>query len=90
MCGYRLVTLVSQLLYIYILQVTWAYSERDVILYALGAGCSTTQDDHLRFLFELSEDFCVLPTFSVLVAFTGCDLNLSKETTGIDIDPTKV
>jgi len=61
-----------------------------VILYALGSGCSTTQESHLKFLFELSEDFSVLPTFAVLVAFTGADVHLNKETTGIDIDPTKV
>ncbi|XP_067952015.1 peroxisomal multifunctional enzyme type 2-like [Watersipora subatra] len=71
-------------------EVSWSYNERDVILYALGIGVSTTQEDHLKFLFELSEDFCVLPTFPVLVAFTGSDLPLNKETTGIDIDPTKI
>ena len=68
----------------------WSYTERDVILYALGVGVSTTQSDHLKFLFELSDDFCVLPTFPVLVAFNNASLNLNKETTGIDIDPTKV
>lgn len=61
-----------------------------MILYALSTGCSTAQPDHLKFLFELSEDFSVLPTFPVLVMFNGAFVNLNKENTGIDIDPTKV
>lgn len=69
---------------------SWTYTDRDAMLYALAVGCSTTKPDHLKFLFELSEDFSVLPTFAVLVAHNGAMVELDKTTTGIDVDPTKV
>ncbi|XP_071487807.1 peroxisomal multifunctional enzyme type 2-like [Diadema antillarum] len=49
--------------------VDFSYTSRDVILYALGVGVSTRQPDHLKFLFELNEEFCVLPTYGVIPAF---------------------
>lgn len=69
---------------------SWTYTDRDAMLYALSIGCSTKQPDHLKFLFELSDDFSVFPSFGVLVGYKGADLELSKENTGIDVDPTKV
>lgn len=68
----------------------WTYTDKDVLLYALSIGCSTTQPDHLKFLFELNDDFCVFPSFAVLVGYNGANLDLNKETTGIEVDPTKV
>jgi acyl dehydratase len=44
--------------------VTYSYTERDVMLYALGVGCGT---DDLRFTYE--GDLQVLPTFAVVPAF---------------------
>jgi acyl dehydratase len=44
--------------------VTFAYTERDVMLYALGVGCGR---DDLRFTYE--KDLTVLPTFAVIASF---------------------
>jgi acyl dehydratase len=43
---------------------TFEYSEKDVILYALGVGCGS---DALQFVYE--QDLKVLPTFAVVPAF---------------------
>ena len=50
--------------------VTHTYTERDVMLYALGVGCGT---DDLQFTYEA--DLKVLPTFAVIPAFPAM-LNL--------------
>ncbi len=50
--------------------VTHTYTERDVLLYALGVGAGT---DELRFTYE--QDLKVLPTFAVIPAFPAM-LNL--------------
>ncbi|KAI8055435.1 hypothetical protein BDF22DRAFT_618267 [Syncephalis plumigaleata] len=46
----------------------YTYTERDVILYALGAGCKRTD---LPFVYEGSSNFSPLPTFGVIPAFAG-------------------
>src|SRR2546428_13659789 len=45
--------------------VTHTYTERDVMLYALGYGCGT---DYLQFTYE-QRDLKVLPTFAVIPSF---------------------
>src|SRR5204862_88801 len=45
--------------------VTHTYTERDVMLYALGVGCGT---DDLQFTYE-QRDLKVLPTFAVIPSF---------------------
>jgi 3-hydroxyacyl-CoA dehydrogenase/3a,7a,12a-trihydroxy-5b-cholest-24-enoyl-CoA hydratase len=47
-------------------EITFTYSKRDVVLYALGVGAPANPLDHeeLRFVYELSSGFCVLPTFA--------------------------
>ncbi|KAJ3276856.1 hypothetical protein HDV01_002911 [Terramyces sp. JEL0728] len=45
---------------------TFEYTERDVILYALGLGAKRTD---LPFVYENSEKFVALPTFAVVPAF---------------------
>lgn len=45
-------------------KVTFSYTERDVMLYALGVGCGREQ---LRFTYE--KDLQVLPTFAVIASF---------------------
>src|SRR5262245_57452333 len=50
--------------------VTQTYTERDVMLYALGVGCGT---ENLQFTYE--SDLKVLPTFAVIPAFPAM-LNL--------------
>ncbi|HWP65796.1 MAG TPA: MaoC/PaaZ C-terminal domain-containing protein [Candidatus Limnocylindria bacterium] len=44
--------------------VTYTYTERDVMLYALGVGCGR---DDLQFTYE--KDLRVLPTFAVIASF---------------------
>ncbi|XP_044302177.1 peroxisomal multifunctional enzyme type 2 [Varanus komodoensis] len=46
----------------------YEYTPLQPILYALGVGMSTKDPDHLKFLFEGSEEFCCLPTFAVIPA----------------------
>lgn len=41
------------------------YKARDAILYAISVGVSTTQPDHLNFIYENADDFQVLPTFGI-------------------------
>ncbi|KJE91296.1 hydroxysteroid dehydrogenase 4 [Capsaspora owczarzaki ATCC 30864] len=48
-------------------QDTFAYTDRDVILYALGIGAERTDSD-LKFLYESADGFAVLPTFGVIPA----------------------
>ncbi|CAH1255038.1 HSD17B4 [Branchiostoma lanceolatum] len=67
----------------------FTYDHRDVILYALGAGVSTRDPDHLKFLFELSEDFCTLPTYGVISAFNSSG-GAFRGNSGLNIDFTKV
>ncbi|PVD20051.1 hypothetical protein C0Q70_20545 [Pomacea canaliculata] len=70
--------------------VTFKYTEREAILYALGVGVSTQQPDYLKFLFELSEDFSVLPTFGVIPAFDTMMNSLHSGIPGFPIDPTRI
>jgi (3R)-3-hydroxyacyl-CoA dehydrogenase / 3a,7a,12a-trihydroxy-5b-cholest-24-enoyl-CoA hydratase / enoyl-CoA hydratase 2 len=49
-----------------VFQDTFAYSSRDLMLYALGIGVSTDNVDNLRFLYENHPDFSAFPTFAVL------------------------
>jgi len=68
---------------------TFTYTERDIILYALGVGCSVAQPDYLKFLFELSEDFCVIPSFGVIPAFGSFNAIIGG-LPGFEVDPTKI
>ncbi|KAL0979807.1 hypothetical protein UPYG_G00190000 [Umbra pygmaea] len=49
-------------------EMTFSYSHLQCILYALGVGMSTKEDDHLKFLYEGHEDFSCLPTFGVVTS----------------------
>lgn len=71
--------------------------ERSSILWVLyfspiPVGVSTVQEDHLRFVFEMSDDFGVLPTFGVILAAgAGTSDLVTADIPGIqNIDPTKV
>ncbi|XP_033634641.1 peroxisomal multifunctional enzyme type 2-like [Asterias rubens] len=69
----------------------FSYTPNDVILYALGVGASTSQPDHLKFLFELNEDFCTLPSFAVLLGIKGMGHLFLGGIPGLrDIDMTKI
>lgn len=45
---------------------TFNYSSKDCILYSLGIGVSTDDQDNLRYLYENHPDFAAFPTFSVM------------------------
>jgi len=60
---------------------THTYTERDVMLYALGVGCGT---DELQFTYE--RDLKVLPTFAVIPAFPAM-LNLGG---AMEVNPAMV
>ncbi|XP_069818770.1 peroxisomal multifunctional enzyme type 2 [Dendropsophus ebraccatus] len=68
----------------------YQYNYVQPILYALGVGMSTRDPDHLKFLFEASENFSCLPTFGVILAqaaFMGGGL---ASVPGLNIDFTRV
>ncbi|XP_056393346.1 peroxisomal multifunctional enzyme type 2 isoform X2 [Hyla sarda] len=68
----------------------YQYTHIQPILYALGVGMSTRDPDHLKFLFEGSENFSCLPTFGVILsqaAFMGGGL---ASVPGLSIDFTRV
>ncbi|NWU96599.1 DHB4 enzyme, partial [Upupa epops] len=67
----------------------YQYTHLQPILYALGVGMSTKDPDHLKFLFEGSEDFCCLPSFGVIPAQTSM-FNGIPSLPGLNIDLAKV
>ena len=66
-------------------RMTWLSWLQLVVVVTVGV--STSQPDHLKFLFELSDAFAILPTFLVLpvVGFA-----LQTQVPGIRVDPTQV
>lgn len=67
----------------------YKYTHLEPILYALGVGMSTKDPDHLKFLFEGSEDFCCLPSFGVIPAQTSMFDGIPA-LPGLNIDLAKV
>nr|XP_002124783.1 peroxisomal multifunctional enzyme type 2 [Ciona intestinalis] len=67
--------------------VTTYHDHNKVILYALGVGASTKQKDHLKFLFEMNEDFSVLPSFGVIPAFSSM---LIADVKGLEFNMTQI
>lgn len=60
-------------------------------LFADVVGVSTQQPDFLKFLFELNEEFSVLPTFGVIPAFSALQSLLSGSVPGLSgINPARV
>lgn len=69
----------------------FTYTERDVILYALGVGVSTKQPDYLKFLFEMNEEFCVLPTYIVIPAMNSVtQAIIAGDFKGFKVDPAMI
>ncbi|KAM8960781.1 peroxisomal multifunctional enzyme type 2 [Pelodytes ibericus] len=62
------------------------YTHMQPILYALGVGMSTSDPDHMKFLFEGSDDFCCLPTFGVILAQAALSGGGLASVPGLDID----
>ncbi|NWX15840.1 DHB4 enzyme, partial [Aegotheles bennettii] len=67
----------------------YKYTHLEPILYALGVGMSTKDPDHLKFLFEGSEEFCCLPSFGVIPAQASMFDGIPS-LTGVNIDLAKV
>jgi len=70
--------------------LTYAYTERDVSLYALGVGAPADPLDQkeLQFVYELSgEDFKVLPTFAVLFPSRMIEQMLTGSLGGLTFNP---
>ncbi|NWW70669.1 DHB4 enzyme, partial [Climacteris rufus] len=67
----------------------YKYTHLEPILYALGVGMSTKDPDHLKFLFEGSEEFCCLPSFGVIPAQTSM-FDGVPSLPGLNIDLAKV
>ncbi|KAG9487906.1 hypothetical protein GDO78_007612, partial [Eleutherodactylus coqui] len=68
----------------------YQYSHIQPILYALGVGMSTKEPDHMKFLFEGSQDFCCLPTFGVILAQASFMSGGLSTVPGLNIDFTRV
>ncbi|XP_019372559.1 PREDICTED: peroxisomal multifunctional enzyme type 2 isoform X1 [Gavialis gangeticus] len=68
----------------------YKYTHLEPILYALGVGMSTKDPDHLKFLFEGSEEFCCLPSFGVIPAQASMLKGGLTSVPGLDIDFTKL
>jgi 3-hydroxyacyl-CoA dehydrogenase/3a,7a,12a-trihydroxy-5b-cholest-24-enoyl-CoA hydratase len=69
--------------------ITYRFSRRDTILYALGIGAPYNWLDHdeLRFVYELHPDFCALPTMPVTYSAALIEDVLKGEIEGIRFDP---
>ncbi|KAM6475423.1 peroxisomal multifunctional enzyme type 2 [Liasis olivaceus] len=68
----------------------YEYTHLQPILYALGVGMSTKDPDHLKFLFEGSEEFCCLPTFAVIPAQSSMFEGGISSIPGLSIDVTRI
>ncbi|XP_030379354.1 peroxisomal multifunctional enzyme type 2 [Scaptodrosophila lebanonensis] len=49
-----------------VIEDTFAFTNKDLILYALGIGASVKNSNDLRFLYENDSDFSAIPSFFVL------------------------
>jgi 3-hydroxyacyl-CoA dehydrogenase/3a,7a,12a-trihydroxy-5b-cholest-24-enoyl-CoA hydratase len=73
-------------------QTNFKYDLKDVILYALSLGVSTSNEQNLKFLYENHPEFSVLPSFAVLPAFAVLFTYMSsvKLPHDLQIDPAKI
>ena len=61
-----------------------------ITLYFLAVGVSTKNDNHLKFLFEMNEEFSLLPTYAVIPAM-GVSMGMGMGgIPGLEINPTMV
>ena len=64
--------------------VQFSYNFKDLIVYALGVGVSTSDSNGLRYLYENDENFSALPTFGVIPAMSGLEDLVSGNIPGLD------
>ena len=58
--------------------------------FTFSVGASTSQPDHLNFLYENAEDFCVIPTYALMAGMMSARGLMTGEIPGIKMDPTQV
>ena len=58
--------------------------------YLFAVGYTTKDEDYLKFLFEGSPDFSVVPSFAVIPAQAANSGMFMGGVPGLNIDPTKV
>uniref|UniRef100_A0A8C5PD43 Hydroxysteroid 17-beta dehydrogenase 4 n=1 Tax=Leptobrachium leishanense TaxID=445787 RepID=A0A8C5PD43_9ANUR len=68
----------------------YSYNHLQPILYALGVGMSTKDPDHLKFLFEGSENFSCLPSFGVILAQAALMSGNLAVVPGLNLDFSRV
>ena len=56
----------------------------------VSVGYTTKDEDYLKFLFEGSPDFCVVPSFAVIPAMNASTGMFMGGVPGLRVDPTKV
>jgi len=69
--------------------ITYTFTKRDTILYALGIGAPADwlAQDELKFVYELHEDFCALPTMPVIYSSKTIHDIVRGEVAGIKFNP---
>ncbi|XP_064412486.1 peroxisomal multifunctional enzyme type 2 isoform X1 [Latimeria chalumnae] len=70
--------------------MVYSYTTLQPILYALGVGMSTSDPDHLKFLFEGNEEFCCLPTFGVIPPQAAIMDGALASVPGLNMDLTRL
>ncbi|XP_011155586.2 peroxisomal multifunctional enzyme type 2 isoform X1 [Solenopsis invicta] len=68
------------------------YNFRDSILYALGVGATIEEPTDMRYLYENSDEFAILPTFYVLYGPMGCMTSslMQDALPFTTVDPTQI
>lgn len=69
--------------------IEYTFTQRDTVLYALGVGAPADWlDPHeLKFVYELSADFCALPSMPVIYANAMIDHIVKGDIAGIPFNP---
>lgn len=69
---------------------SYAYTELEAIMYALGVGASIKDPKDLKFVYEGSSDFSCLPTFGVIIGQKSLMGGGLAEIPGLSINFAKV
>lgn len=69
--------------------IVYNFTKRDTVIYALGvgAGADWLSQDELKFVYELSHDFCALPTMPVIYSGKMIDDIVKGDIHGIKFNP---
>lgn len=69
--------------------ITYTFSKRDTAIYALGVGAPSDwlDQDELKFVYEVHDDFCALPTMPVIYSGKMIDDIVKGDIQGIKFNP---